>query len=132
MADAITTPAAAPTQEQLAQEYETHRTKVASIAPQIIVDRLTRVHGFRLDTEDEAQAVVKAAMDLFYMKQAGVLKMPGEPVESDNVLVKAAKEVSAVADKLRSQQAGDDRIYQAVLSDEELMKSAREVVRLSA
>lgn len=133
MADTVTTPAAteSPTQEQLQQEYETHRAKVASIVPELIVDRLVRVHGFTIDSETEANAAVKAAIELFHMKQDGLVNLDeATTAESDSPLMKAAKSVSAVADKLRNQQASDERIYQAIFNDEDLLKSAKEAVRL--
>jgi hypothetical protein len=127
MADAVTI-----TPEQLEQERQTHMAKLASVGPNIIIDRLTRVHGFTINTEEEANAVVKAAVDLFYMHQDGLIEALPSPVEtSDNPLVKAAKEVSKVNDEIRAKQAGDNRLFDYVLNNQELMKSARELVRLS-
>mgnify|MGYP000644392379 CR=1 FL=1 len=128
MAEAVTT----PTPEQLEQELQGHMAKVASVGPSIIIDRLTRVHGFKIDTEEQANTVVKAAIDLFNLHSDGLISaLPEVADDSDNPLVKAAREVLSVNNEIRSKQEGDARLFDYVLSNQDIMKSAREVARLS-
>lgn len=123
---------AAPSQEEILAAAENFRAKVAAaIVPAVIVDRLSRVHGFTINTQQEANEVVKAATDLYGLKLQGLLDIPVEEPETQNPLVKAAREVQNVLGAITAQQQGDQHVMQVFLNDPEIRKDASAFLQLA-
>lgn len=122
------TPAAASVDEAALQDM---RLKLSfQIMPQVIVDRLINTHGYKIETEAEANQVVKSAMTLLDLHMAGQLNLEDEqPAESANEIVKAACDVDALAGEIRKRATADVRPFEVMLSDSEIMKQAMVLVQ---
>lgn len=126
MATENVAPEAAPLDEAALQGM---RLKLSyQIMPQVIVDRLINTYGYKIETEAEANQVVKSAMQLLDHHLSGQLQLDEPPTESANELVRAAADVEALTGEIRKRASADTRPFEAILADSEIMKQARDLV----
>lgn len=119
------------TQEQILEAAEHYRQKVASaIVPAVVIDRLTRVHGFTIDNEQDANAVVKSAVELYGLKLQGLIDLEPQEPETTNPLVKAAHEVSNLTARLMAHQQSDQLVLNTMLQQPEIRKDAAAFLQL--
>jgi hypothetical protein len=127
MATENATPAAAPVDEAALQDMRLKLSR--QIMPQVIVDRLITTHGYKIETEAEANQVVKSAMTLLDMHMAGQLNLDDAAPESTSEIIKAARDVDALAGEIRKRATADTRPFEVMLSDSEIMKQAMVLVQ---